>query len=386
MIFTFLRYFTKYIFFSKTRQRLLFIALFGLLLSSFSLIVLQSVMKGLQNGVIQRSKNLQGSHHLFVENPGKDLIQYIESFKQPFLIEYEVELLLKEGNYLAPTVLHGVNLEQSRFPSYLENFKFDSGLVLGSDLFRKLKTNLYTDISIISPAHTNSLFGDIPRQVTVPLEEVLYTSDSEYDQFHSFVRASVLHNLTRSKTYNKIRLFNLEMNDEIKAKLMSFQEIKKIKSWEEMNHSLVWALSLENMVMIGLFVGMSILVAVSITSGFLLFFDKIRTDLLAFWIMGLSLKQIKTYSIVFLSFLSALISLLGTLLGVWFLLLFESQKLKILPDVFLEQHLPILIETKGLIFSFAIPYVICLVFSLLIFKNLNNDERSFLVQLRSQGD
>lgn len=386
MIRTFLAYFTKYIFFSRTRQRLLFLALFGLFLSSFSLIILQSVMKGLQSGVIQRSKDLQGTHQILLNGENDDLIQILKNEKVPFLVELELEILLKDGSYLAPTIIHGIDFEKSVLPNHLVNVNFKEGIAIGSELFRKLKTNLYSEISLISPAHTDSLLGEIPRKVTTPIEEILYSSDSEYDQFHSFVRLSLLQNLIREKKINKIQVFNFNPSDELLTKIRSLSNVKKIKTWEDVNHSLVWALNLENYVMIGLFVGMSILVAVSITSGFILFFDKIRNDLLSFWLMGLSMNKIKSYSVLFLSILSAFISLSGTLTGVWILKLFEAQKLKILPAVFLEQHLPILIESKGLILSFFIPYLICLLFSVLVFKGLNNDDKSYLTQLRSQGD
>jgi lipoprotein-releasing system permease protein len=138
--------------------------------------------------------------------------------------------------------------------------------------------------------------------------------------------------------------------------------------------------------MITLFIGMSLLVGISITSGYLLFFDKIKNDLLSFWIMGLSLKKIKKYSAYFLLFLSFSAAILGVTSGLLFLQIIKNSHLSFMPDIFLEQNLPILVELKGIMLSFLVPYSIALFFSFFIFKNIKNDEKSFLAQLRSSGE
>ncbi len=102
----FVKYFFFYICRAKTRQRLLFLAIAGLVLSSFSLLVLQSTMGGLQHKLIERSKFIQGDATLFLKKlnyiAAKELnAQLREQGHQSFL-EFEIELLLKHGNYLTP--------------------------------------------------------------------------------------------------------------------------------------------------------------------------------------------------------------------------------------------------------------------------------------------
>ena len=387
MVFHFVKYFVTYIFFNKTRQRLLFIALFGLFLSSFSLIILQSIMGGLQNGVIKRARDIQGSYQVQFLSDEVDLnqlkTQLVEE-KFPFTLEYEIELLIKNHDYLSPMVLHGVD-SVSRLPNFLQDYKMGDGIHLGSELASKIKGNLFTDIMVISPAHTNDLLGEIPRQSTIELSNIVTTNVYEVDSFHAWVRSGFVHNLIRRHDYNRLRIFadNEEVTaflDKIKAK-----PGYKILTWNDSNTSLVWALNLENVVMLSLFVGMSFLIAISITSGFMIFFDKIKNDLISFWIMGLTLKRIRFLAGSFLVVVSSSISLFGLLSGLVFLKVLDHSSLNLMPDVFLEQNLPVLITNKGILISFLVPYLICLVFSFLSLRSVKNDNQSFLQMLRQSG-
>lgn len=387
MLFHFVKYFVGYIFLNKTRQRLLFLALFGLFLSSFSLIILQSIMGGLQNGVVKRAKEVQGSYQIQFSSDEIDLKQLREELAQekfPYTLEYEIELLIKNQDYLSPMVLHGVDTT-SRKPDFLQELNIDEGIHLGSELAGKIKSNLFTDLMVISPSHTNDLLGEIPRQSTIELSSMVTTNVYEVDSFHAWVRSSFVQNLIRKRDYNRLRLFTeSEAVSHFVEKIRSRPGFK-VLSWNDSNTSLVWALSLENTVMLSLFVGMSFLIAISITSGFMIFFDKIKNDLISFWIMGLTLKKIRFLAGGFLVVVSSTISLFGLLAGLGLLKLIDHSSFDLMPDIFLEQNLPVLITAKGILISFIVPYVICLVFSFLSLKTVKNDNQSFLQMLRQSG-
>ena len=69
-----------------------------------------------------------------------------------------------------------------------------------------------------------------------------------------------------------------------------------VLTWEGQHKTLVHALALENTVMLFLFVVMTCLVSLCITSGLHIFTSKIKIDLASFWILGASkLKLEKAY-------------------------------------------------------------------------------------------
>jgi ABC-type lipoprotein release transport system permease subunit len=139
---SFYRYFFKYIFLSKTRQRLILMALLALFLSSGSLLVIQSIMTGLQGSMIKKYKNIYGDLYLEISKDTKpaDLAKVKEKLRQSDLVfvpETEIELLAKHKGQVTPVVLHGVDYQQ-QVPDLLKDL--DRGdIILGVDLASKLK-------------------------------------------------------------------------------------------------------------------------------------------------------------------------------------------------------------------------------------------------------
>jgi len=64
----FCKYFFKYIFVGKNKQRLLLLSIAGLFISTFALFVLQSTMGGLQNNQIIRMKRIQGEGVIYLSD------------------------------------------------------------------------------------------------------------------------------------------------------------------------------------------------------------------------------------------------------------------------------------------------------------------------------
>lgn len=384
----FFSYFAKYIFKAKTRQRLLFIAVTGLFLSAFSLMVIQGIMGGLQQGLISRSKNVHGSHLIIfddvIDSPIHEIKDVLRKEAIPFYSELEVEVMLKNRNFVAPAKLHGINLNDER-PRFLVDKDFE-GLVMGSELAGKIKLQFLDDVQIIAPGVTDSLMGEVPRFVSETLSDYLYTELAEVDDFEVWARAGMVQNLVRKNGINQIRLFG-EVPQNVLQKIKNIETpvAKRIISWEEMNEALVWSLNLETKVMLFLFISMSLLVAIAITSGLLIFYSKIRRDLMSFWILGMSQQKLIKLCFNFTLILSGITVLVGGIFGHITLLLLEAYGHDLMPDVFVERQLPVQLDFTHIVISLVIPFGISVIFSYFSFLNFRKENQSFVSIVRSLG-
>lgn len=381
----FFRYFFGYIFRAKTRQKLLFIAVTGLFLSAFSLMVIQGIMGGLQHGLITRSKSVNGSHLIRFPAVGAealgDLKETLRKEGIPFYSELETEVMLRRKNFVAPAKLHGIDLSDER-PEFLLDKDF-TGLVLGSDLAGKLKTQFMDDIEVIAPGVTDSIMGEVPRFITESVSDYVYTEISEVDDVEMFARLPLVQNLLREKSVNQVRIFG-ELTPVVLQRLMETAppEARHL-SWADLNQALVWSLNLETKVMLFLFISMSLLVAIAITSGLMIFYSKIKRDLMSFWILGMGQKKLLALCFKFTLILSGVTVVVGGIFGTVVLKLLERYGHDLMPDIFVERSLPVQLNFSSIVISLLIPFGISLVFSWFSFAYFRKENQSFVNIVRS---
>lgn len=382
--FAFYRYFLGYLFHSKTRQKLLFIAVVGLFLSSFSLLVIQGIMGGLQRGLIARSKSIHGEHLVKVDKLDRfeitSLRKYLEEQGLLFVGELEAEILLKHHNLIAPAKIHGVD-EGAQNIKFLENKDF-SGLVMGSEVAAKLRAQFMDDLQLIAPGVTDSIMGEVPRFISEEVSDYLFTELLEVDDFEIWSRLSLVQNLLRQRNINQIRIFS-DVPFKIQNEIKSAYPTVRWLSWSDMNEALVWSLNLETKVMLFLFISMSFLVAIAITSGLLIFYAKIRRDLMSFWILGMSQEKIISLCYRFTVLLSGVTVVLGAIAGFGVLNVLENYGHVIVPDIFVERGLPVSLDASQVLSSLSIPFLISIVFSYFSFSQFRKENQSFVDVVRS---
>ncbi len=380
----FILYFFSYIIRAKTRQRLLFLAFLGLMISSFALLFIQSTMGGLQEKLISRSKTVQALMTIYLDNEDEKqkalILEDIKESQAIYLEEFEMEMLIKHQGIITPAIVHGIKRGVDIF-DFL-GLDTDSGISLGYDLASKLTVSAQDQIRLISPAHSDVLFGDIPRATTVRVNKVFISDVPEVDLFHAWVDIKYLYQIAREKKINRIRIYSLPKNS-----LKLYQNLKAkypellIRTWEEENADLVWSLKLESMVMLFLFVAMTLLVSLSITSGLAIFFTKIKRDLASFWILGASRKKINFSSKLLLNFLSITAITTGIIFSLIALTLFDKFGGEIMPDIFVDRKIPVYITAWGIFISFLIPYAISILFSFFSVVQFEKDD-SYLNLIR----
>lgn len=337
-------------------------------------------MGGLQEKVIGRNKGVEGSflllRPLIDRYPDKDLISTIKSFPHPAYPEYQIEVLLKDEGRLAPLILRGVDVDNFGFPGRLNHLK-GSDLILSHDFRYRYHLRRGDEVRIISPAHADTVFGDLPRAVTARLESFVSTDVPELDQVLGHTRLGFVQNFIREASLSGIRFFGNPSESEIRKHFNRYLgEKSRLLTWEEEHKTLVYALSLENTVMIFLFIGMTVLVGLCIVSGLLLFLDKIRLDLASFWILGLSTAKIDRLSQLFIILLSVLSSLSGIIVASIGLIILEKFGGNIMPEGFVDRKIPVQWELSKFWISFIVPCSVSLLVSLLALKLYRRDERN----------
>lgn len=319
-------------------------------------------MGGLQHKLMERSKTVIGRATIIFKTNDKDarlleLEKILKDKKLDYTREYEIELLLRYQTYITPVIVHGID-ESGFVPTFLlNNEKFEA--MIPTELAYKVGVAPPESLQLISPSHVDTFMGDIPRSQTIKIDRTFSSDVPEIDQYHLWVRLPLIQNLIQDRLVNRIRIYSQTDFSELLKKLPPWVQFK---TWEDENRTLVWALNLESTVMIFLFAAMSLLVSLCISSGLLIFFNKIKTDLSSFWILGASLDKINRSTKYFLHLMSFLSIISGVLAGLIFLYFFDRYAPEIMPDVFVDRKIPILITFKGLMISFFVPYVISSIF------------------------
>ena len=372
-----LKYFFTYIFRNKTRQKLIFFSIIGLTISSFSLVVLQGVMGGLQHGLVTRSKLVLGEAYIDVTSLQAQEISKLRTLLTKksfnFVPELELELMVQHENYLAPMILHGMDFTYY-VPPFLRH-KDKTGLIIGGDLGRNLRSFFGSDILITSPAHTQILMEEIPRYAKSLITDFYSSELPEIDALHGWIRIGFVQNLIRQMKVNRLRFYSPKLS--LLKKLAKENDLKLI-TWEDEHSTLVFALGLETKVLLLLFIGASLLIGVCISSGFMIFYNKIKTDLAAFWILGLSRAKTLSLVYIFSQFITVIFCLLGVSLGLGFLYLLQTNQFILMPDHFVERNIPVKTEVSHVILAFFVPYIVSLSFTYFTFKTFKKENQSFI--------
>ncbi len=387
MNWSFVKYFFSYLLHAKTRQRLLFIAVLGLIISSFALLVLQSTMGGLQEKLISRSKKVSGHGVISFPNTHQNKIkEFVKKLNREVEFassELELELLVKYGQFYAPIIIHGVELD-SKTPHFLRENDFRE-LVLPRALAYQINAGVGDLVRLMSPAHLDSFIGGVPRMSSLEVDYLVSTDVPEIDDFHGWAKLIRIQAILGERVVNKIRLFGQFDEDTILSLIKEHgPKGSELHSWEKLNSTLVWALGLETTVMVFLFAAMTLLVSLAITSGLLVFFNKIRVDLASFWVLGISEASVFKSTKAFLVMLTFFSVVAGLLLGLALLYFLDQYGFNIMPAVFVDRKIPVKITAFGLGVSFAIPFVISLVFAWLSLKAFKKDV-NYLSFIRTLG-
>lgn len=342
-------------------------------------------MGGLQNGVVTRSKSIEGEVVLSVGNDFDQsslisLESTLKEFEAVYSKELEVELLLNKNGRVLPAVVHGIS--EDFIPSYLGTHVITDFIVPYDFAFR-IDLELGDSFTLISPSERIHSLSDIPRIGTGVVEKLIATDVPEIDQVTVWTRLRFLQNFLHRKDINRIRIYkSSDMSQLIYIVKSKFPEKVTVELWEQIHRDLAWALNLESKMMLGLFLSVIFLVSISIISGQLIFWSKIKQDLVGMWLLGASSAKIFKSALASFFTLNLFATTLGIVVSYIALKVFSLYGGNILPDIFIDRKVPILIEPFALFVSFVLPLVISTFFCWYTLKVLMKDT-DFLELIRT---
>ena len=116
--------------------------------------------------------------------------------------------------------------------------------------------------------------------------------------------------------------------------------------------------------MLFLFVVMTCLVSLCITSGLHIFTSKIKVDLASFWILGASKLKLEKAFMYFLIVMSFITVCLGITAAFSFIKVMDYFSFQIMPANFVDRTIPFKVTLEGVLISFCVPFGISFIFSL----------------------
>ena len=251
--------------------------------------ILLGAMGGLQKGLIQRSQNVMGRalfsfYQGVSEDKGKELVALGKKHGFFAVPEYELEALLSYNGRNHGAIVHGLFEEGLRRPSFLPEGRLQDAF-LPYPLAMSLNVFKEDRVRIMAPSHTVSFMEDLPVTGHGRVSAIFSTSVPEIDQRHLWVRLPLIQNMIRERSINRVRFYKRDGSNlsALKRDLFKEKDQGQFLSWEDLNQALVWALNLETAVMTFLFSAMALLVSLCVSSGLMVFFNKVRMDLASFW-------------------------------------------------------------------------------------------------------
>lgn len=364
-------------------------ALASLVISSFSLLSVQSVLKGLQSNRIERGKQTLGR---YISDLGKDfdyveVKELLDERDYEYGFEYEFEGLIRLEGYLAPVIFHGIiENSSSLLPKALAHWPKRNEILMSPYLARKIYAGIEDRIQLISPAHTDTFFGELPRFKSLDIESFTDSMDPDIDEFHAWGHAYSGFSIAKSKKFNKLRVYTKLSPQEVSDLRAHIEgEGGRFHTWEELNQNLVYALALENNVVLFLFLATIVLVTFSIISGLSIFYARVRNDFASFWILGMSMNHIKKYGGLNIGLITTAAIAIGNFLSFVVLKLLVQFSPQIMPAMFVDRSLPVKFETSSFIYSFLVPVGITLVFTLLSNWRFFKDNGNFMTFVKKVG-
>lgn len=303
----------------KGRKRFFFrsanlLALTGIVIGVFSLLVVSSVMNGfdtdMRNRVIGSKSEIKVHKADFSPvDEYRQLADRIENFKgiQAVSAVCENELMLQNEKLLASTVCYGVDYEgHGRISSLFDKIIVgepdsaeleENGIIIGLDLSLTLNVTVGEYLQVSSPAASEPTpFGMLPRTKKLKVIGLFISGLPEFDRLYSYIsikNGQFFAGLDKAVTQLEIKTYKAETSREISRKLATYLgEDYRVEDWSQFEAHLFDAIRMEKVIIFFVLILMVILASFNMIGNFIKLVYEKKTEIGILKALGASDKQI----------------------------------------------------------------------------------------------
>lgn len=362
------------------------ISVVGIFLGVVALIIVMSVMNGLEEDVTTRIIGLHSEIKVFRQdyNPIANWQSLVEEINDRYIVAkspvVQAELMLLHEKKVSGTICQGIDLLKHDKITFLlskiyigapTKEELKDGIILGSDLALTLGVNWGDEVTLSSPiADQPTPFGLMPRSKTFKVVGLFYTGLPEYDMKYSYTDIHSLQNflnLGDRITYLGIRTTSPNISLGVAKRLRKeLGNSYAVLDWREFEKHLFTAIKFEKKVMFLVLILIFLIAAFNMIGNYLKLISQKKQDIGILKSFGATRKDVMK---IFL-YNGIFIYLIGTIFGfiVALGLLFAQIKWQFIhiPIAGMPfQALPVKIELLDLILVALISFIITLVTTLI---------------------
>ena len=377
------------------------ISVVGIFLGVLALIVVMSVMNGLEEDITERIIGLHSEIKIYAKDfaPLTNWQQVEEEIQDKAITGIspvvQAELMLLHEKKVSGTICQGIDLLKHDDITFLmrriyigapTQEELNEGIIVGSDLALILGVNWGDELTLTSPiADQPTPFGLMPKSKTLKVVGLFYTGIPEYDMKYSYTDIHTLQkfqNMGNAITYLGIKTVSpkrsLGIAKHIRAHLGDSYDVL---DWREFEKHLFTAIRFEKKIMFLVLVLIFLITAFNMTGNYLKLVSQKRQDIGILKSFGAKKKDVMK---IFL-FNGIFIYLIGTVTGFVVSLVLLSAQIKwgiihIPISGMPFQTLPVKIEFFDLLLVALISLIITLLTTLIPARRTMNIDTIKVIQ------
>ncbi|RLB10564.1 MAG: lipoprotein-releasing ABC transporter permease subunit [Deltaproteobacteria bacterium] len=349
------------------------ISIIGVMAGVMALIIVLSVMNGFRSDLL--SKILGVNSHIMVLsleggfNNYREIEPKLKTIKEvvaftPFVYS---QVMIKGSNSSSGAILTGIEpetatkvidinrmIKKGSLKHIKERIAGMPGIVLGSELSKRLAAFLGDTVTLISPEGRLTPVGRVPNTKRCRVVGIFESGMYEYDSSMAYIllkEAQDFLDMGDRITGIEVRIKDPHRSDIVAKRIHSLVGYPFIvKDWKEMNKSLFSALKLEKMTMFVILTMIVLVGALNIISTLILMVTEKRRDIAILRAMGASAKNIMRIFVIQGLLVGIIGTIMGLMSGLGICYLLKRYKFISLPaDVYYISKLPVRVQLWDII-------------------------------------